>query len=748
MKKVALFVGVDRYEDQSIATLGCAARDARELGWVFRDRLGFTVEVLTDAELGSGSNVMSTLRKMGKELSAGDTFVFYFSGHGKSVGDRDQLFLLPHADAASVESGSTGEGTLSYTQLLRFTTSWVGVRRGFIFDACRSPLEIKKDGGPAQFEGEVVYRDFNLASSVGNTSSPFVILNSCHDQERAEELKGYEGGHGLFSAALLETFKHQAQLRKPVVIDEDLAHTVGESMRQLAIRYGGRETKQQPLFVGHGAKDLRLFGMEDQQNQQVQGLLADFEQQLSQGKLERPVGDNCRDTLNRLAALGCASEELQGLSIRLEAALEDQTLQRCLQNDEQRIVAARLAGTMEAYAQYLATCEDCAHREEAELAIWELKEESSRNRQEEERLRQEAAEQAKRQAEQQEAERQSAKEEEAARIAQEKARLKKERDEAKVLAAAAEKRKQEEAERQSAKEQEAARIAQEKAWMKKERDEAKVLAAAAEKREQEEAASVQKLEEQKTGSFWWQKMIGIVVIYFVVAGVVRVCSKTSEPADLAPPVEQAAPAVPEAAPLPAAPPLTKPHAAENARESVEAAVANKPATEDPLIDKRYRDNGDGTATDITTGLQWMRCSLGQTWDGNTCVGEGSDLHWDQAMSQAKGFHFAGYSDWRLPTQDELNDIVYCSTARGAFTREWGKSKGRIEGGTCEGNGYQKPTINHKAFPNSVSSWYLSSLTHAGDRNRAWGINFSNGFISYDHKEIGGYVRLVRASARQ
>ncbi len=40
-----------------------------------------------------------------------------------------------------------------------------------------------------------------------------------------------------------------------------------------------------------------------------------------------------------------------------------------------------------------------------------------------------------------------------------------------------------------------------------------------------------------------------------------------------------------------------------------------------LLGGRYRDNGDGTVTDVETGLQWMRCSLGQKWKGSTCVGE-------------------------------------------------------------------------------------------------------------------------------
>ncbi len=38
-----------------------------------------------------------------------------------------------------------------------------------------------------------------------------------------------------------------------------------------------------------------------------------------------------------------------------------------------------------------------------------------------------------------------------------------------------------------------------------------------------------------------------------------------------------------------------------------------------LIAGRYRDLGDGTVKDTQTGLQWMRCELGKTWQNNDCI---------------------------------------------------------------------------------------------------------------------------------
>lgn len=69
----------------------------------------------------------------------------------------------------------------------------------------------------------------------------------------------------------------------------------------------------------------------------------------------------------------------------------------------------------------------------------------------------------------------------------------------------------------------------------------------------------------------------------------------------------------------------------------------------------FIDNGDGTVTDTRTGLMWMRCALGQTWDGTTCVGEAKGYTWEEAMALHHGF--AGHDDWRLPSIDELKSII-------------------------------------------------------------------------------------------
>lgn len=59
----------------------------------------------------------------------------------------------------------------------------------------------------------------------------------------------------------------------------------------------------------------------------------------------------------------------------------------------------------------------------------------------------------------------------------------------------------------------------------------------------------------------------------------------------------------------------------------------------------FVDNGDGTISDLSTGLMWMM-------DDN---GEG--VEWEDALAYSEDLDFAGYDDWRLPDVKELQSIV-------------------------------------------------------------------------------------------
>jgi hypothetical protein len=61
----------------------------------------------------------------------------------------------------------------------------------------------------------------------------------------------------------------------------------------------------------------------------------------------------------------------------------------------------------------------------------------------------------------------------------------------------------------------------------------------------------------------------------------------------------------------------------------------------------YSDNGDGTVTDLNTGLMWQKTP-------------GDKVTYDDAVAGAEDFNLAGYDDWRLPTIKELYSLILFS----------------------------------------------------------------------------------------
>ena len=163
-----------------------------------------------------------------------------------------------------------------------------------------------------------------------------------------------------------------------------------------------------------------------------------------------------------------------------------------------------------------------------------------------------------------------------------------------------------------------------------------------------------------------------------------------------------------------------------------------PPVAETLMAGRYRDNTDGTVTDVQTGLQWMRFSLGQKWQGGTCLGGAIIYNWQHALNTAELLNrqsgYASYRDWRLPTREELQTLIYCSSG---LPKTWNNT-----GRKCEGD-YERPTIYQPAFPNTPDFWYWSSSTYAVNPAIAWGVNFYNGYVGTSNMIGGGHVRWVR-----
>lgn len=151
------------------------------------------------------------------------------------------------------------------------------------------------------------------------------------------------------------------------------------------------------------------------------------------------------------------------------------------------------------------------------------------------------------------------------------------------------------------------------------------------------------------------------------------------------------------------------------------------------INGRFIDNQDGTLSDKTTNLMWMRTCVGQIFEDNNVSGTPQLLSWNEAIVIKDTF--AGYSDWRLPTKTELHTLVLCSSGECELYME------NLSNGRCLGN-FQRPTIDLEAFPICPSGWFWTSTLCESSKD-AWYVNFDNGATNKSPKSDKNYVRLVR-----
>jgi hypothetical protein len=140
---------------------------------------------------------------------------------------------------------------------------------------------------------------------------------------------------------------------------------------------------------------------------------------------------------------------------------------------------------------------------------------------------------------------------------------------------------------------------------------------------------------------------------------------------------------------------------------------------------RFEDNGDGTVTDMLTGLVWLKNA--------NCFG---DRSWVNALADANGLASGscGLSDgsvagdWRLPSRFELEsllDLEYSIPAlsNAAGTAQW-----------TEGDAFS-----------GVQSYYYWSLSSSADHpHGAWIVDLYDGVVFADGKTYTYYVWPVRA----
>ena len=67
-------------------------------------------------------------------------------------------------------------------------------------------------------------------------------------------------------------------------------------------------------------------------------------------------------------------------------------------------------------------------------------------------------------------------------------------------------------------------------------------------------------------------------------------------------------------------------------------------------------DANGSALDKSEGLRWYRCSAGQRFSNDQCVGEAISMTRQEAMDYAAEFAARAGQAWRLPTVGEMGTL--------------------------------------------------------------------------------------------
>ena len=193
MKKRALFVGVDNYDEVQIRNLRYSRRDACSLGGLFSE-IGYDVQCLSDPTV---SEVLAAVRKQTTGLLAGDSFFFYFAGHGLRCDGQEWLLCR---DANREEWHADGTG-LSFEKLRQLTAVGEGCRRVFVLDTCRSNF-LTATRWVEKRDLCIVTAAELVAGAHDPGSLALAVLRSCDGRPYTLEIESRQ--HGLWACALFD----------------------------------------------------------------------------------------------------------------------------------------------------------------------------------------------------------------------------------------------------------------------------------------------------------------------------------------------------------------------------------------------------------------------------------------------------------------------------------------------------------------------------------------------------------------
>ena len=258
MKRKALFVGVNEYEDPQIRNLNYSVGDAHALKTMF-EQLGYQSDILENP---SKSDVFRAVRQMTADLSAGDLFFFYFAGHGWTTTTGKHLLFCTDDQYEDLRYDYNVGIPFG---ILKKRTESGGYDRAFVLDACRSDFITGTRGG------DETTRDLQPIGELvkdAPTKSSLAVLRSCSKYEHALEIEARK--HGLFTLAMMDVLNSSREAGTELLFGESLCDAVTQKMSAIA-RAEGIVVAQTPEFAKSGIAQVLICGRKASQSASPSG---------------------------------------------------------------------------------------------------------------------------------------------------------------------------------------------------------------------------------------------------------------------------------------------------------------------------------------------------------------------------------------------------------------------------------------------------------------------------------------------
>jgi hypothetical protein len=301
-KRYALVIGVDRYADTQITTLGGASNDARALASALTQYAGFPSEQVTllasdqpGERQPTRGNILRRLSNLSAVIPPDGLLLISFAGHGIERGG--QAFLLPSDSQVSNDVDLLEQTAINVSQI-RDRIKKIGVKQVVvIIDACRNDPVGRANADNPLTPAYTKAFNFDLRN---REVQAFATLYATEVGHRAYEYK--EKKQGYFTWVLVEGLKGGAANEKGEVTLAGLVKYLQERVPKRVLQDLGPGKDQKPFAVveGYRADDL-VISIRDPKAAAQQTNPAEASQQANSSNVDPAVEVKSRDADTSLA---------------------------------------------------------------------------------------------------------------------------------------------------------------------------------------------------------------------------------------------------------------------------------------------------------------------------------------------------------------------------------------------------------------------------------------------------------------